>query len=79
MRATYFVMIAAVCALVAMMALVAYTVGKVSPRSFRLSVALARLFSFSVEMESRARDINEGAPRAAGKGRACDDHPPSLP
>ena len=62
MRTTYFVLIAAICALLPLLALVAYVVRETNPRSFRLSVAFARAFSFSVELESRVRDAPEVTP-----------------
>jgi hypothetical protein len=56
LTSTYFAAIVAVCVVPSLFALVAYVVSKISPHSFRLSVALARVFSFSVERESRVRD-----------------------
>jgi hypothetical protein len=55
MQATYFLAFAAICLILLMLALVAYVVRKIGPSSFRLRVALARIISFSVEMESRGR------------------------
>ena len=43
-----------------MLILVAYVVSKISRSSFRLSIALARVFSFSVEMESHLRMLTPG-------------------
>lgn len=59
MCTTYFVVIAAICVILSLLALVAYVVRKISPSSFRLRFALARVFSFSVEMESRAGDAKD--------------------
>jgi hypothetical protein len=52
MEYTYFVVIATICVVLAMLALVRYVVQKITPRSFRLTAALARVFSFSVEIEA---------------------------
>ena len=73
MRATYFVAIAVMCVLPSLLALVAYVVRKINPCWFRLSVALARVFSFSVEMESRTRNAREVAP-ASFLDRPQEEH-----
>jgi hypothetical protein len=54
-QAIYFILIVAVCVVLVTLALVFYVVRKISPSWFRLSVALTRTFSFSVEMDSRAQ------------------------
>jgi hypothetical protein len=59
LSSTYFVAIAATSVLLSLLALVAYAVNKISPCSFLLSVALTRVFSFSVEMRSRAQHAEE--------------------
>lgn len=79
MEYAYFVAIATMCVVLAMLALVRYVVQKIRPRSFRLTVALARLFSFSVEMESRSQDAKEVMPGPSGtSGNALRSHPPEL-
>ena len=75
MRATYFLTIAAICLALLLLALVAYVVRKIGPSSFRLRVALARIISFSVEMESRGRG-ERNATYGAESGHRPDDRAP---
>jgi hypothetical protein len=70
MGATYFVAIVAICVVPSLLALVAYVVRRIGPCSFRLSVALTRIFSFSVEMESRGRDAKVAIGSAESRHRA---------
>jgi hypothetical protein len=55
MGGAYFLTTAAICLALLLLALVAYVVRKTGPSSFRLHLALARIISFSVEIESRGR------------------------
>jgi hypothetical protein len=52
-QAIHFILIVAVCVVLATLGLVLYVARKINPSSFRLSIALVRMFSFSVEMGSR--------------------------
>ncbi len=51
------------------LALVAYVVRKIGPCSFRFHVALARIISFKVEMESWGQDAGMFGSAMAGEFR----------
>jgi hypothetical protein len=76
----------ATCAVLLLLALVFFVARRVNPCSFRLSVALVRVFSFTVEMDAssrRSREVsdrrdlpNSGrGPRPYGRGQSSMDTP----
>jgi hypothetical protein len=56
LTSNYFFALVAICVVLSLIALVGYVVGNIRPSWFRLSVVLARIISFNVEMGSRGRD-----------------------
>jgi hypothetical protein len=62
MEYAYFVAIGTVCVVTALLVLVRQIVQKVRPCSFRLSVGIARILFFKVEMDSHRHDVREVVP-----------------